>query len=267
MPLARTIVVVLLSLLTVAEVMAQRRFEGDFDFRWVPDMNGLHTEMKLLTDVAFIDASGTSWPVPAGEQTDGASIPWFIWSAAGSPFTGRYRRAAVIHDYYCKLGTYPAEAVHIVFLEGMIADGTPFREAESKYSAVRLYDQSLGRGGCGIQGRPVDRLRELGYSPSEEDLGVVITEEVLATLESFDFTPLSEWSLPERTALMVDLAQIERRGTYESLVQFAAAPSPVSYDAIEGAILEERPTLVQLDLLIELARGTVPTQVDGFACC
>jgi len=35
---------------------------------------------------------------PQGMITDGASIPRYFWRVIGSPFTGKYRRAAVFHD-------------------------------------------------------------------------------------------------------------------------------------------------------------------------
>ena len=37
--------------------------------------------------------------VPVGFVCDGASIPRFLWAVIGSPFVGRYRYPAVLHDF------------------------------------------------------------------------------------------------------------------------------------------------------------------------
>jgi hypothetical protein len=55
-------------------------------------------------------------PAP-GFVFDGASIPIWFWFLIGSPFTGRYREAAVIHDWLCKQQDRPAKQAHYVFYE------------------------------------------------------------------------------------------------------------------------------------------------------
>jgi hypothetical protein len=257
--IGRTIAVGLLAALLTNGALAQQ-FEGTFEFRWLPDKNGSHREMLLLSDVAFVDAEGDRWPVPAGERTDGASIPALLWSFAGTPFTGKYRRAAVIHDYYCRIGTYPASEVHGVFREGMLADGTDWVEAQSKYAAVVVYDSMVSiRGeGCGVESRPFDELNGMAPASFDQDVGAVISDEVLATIQQYEVASLSELPLEARVNQLIDLARIERRKTYESLVQFGALPSRDTYHAIEVAIAMEEPDEVQLDVLIQLARGTFP---------
>lgn len=37
--------------------------------------------------------------VPNGFISDGASIPKFLWSIVGSPWSGKYTQAAVLHDW------------------------------------------------------------------------------------------------------------------------------------------------------------------------
>src|SRR3954451_307848 len=58
---------------------------------------------ELTEDLFYHDASKWIWKAPKGYRTDGASIPWPLWSFVGSPFTGRYVKAAIIHDVYCDL--------------------------------------------------------------------------------------------------------------------------------------------------------------------
>ena len=48
----------------------------------------------------MISTPELEWNVPNGYKTDGASVPAALW-ALYPPFTGSYRSAAVIHDYYC----------------------------------------------------------------------------------------------------------------------------------------------------------------------
>lgn len=236
---------------------ALAQFEGDFDFRWLPDKDGSHREMMLLSDVAFVDKDGQRWPVPAMEHTDGASIPEALWSFAGTPFTGTYRRAAVIHDYYCRIGTLRAATVHDLFLQGMLIDGTSLREALSKYGAVVLYDPGVD--GCGVESRASAELFELSALSNAENLGATLSNEVLAAIMQFEAVPLSEIPLQGRISGLIDLAQIERRDVYESLVRFAAVPVRDNYLKIEQAVAEAQPNRRQLEVLVQLARGTFPS--------
>ena len=79
-------------------------FEGDFIFRWLETPDSRHREMELQSEVAFVDNKGKRWIVPTSSKVDGASIPSFLWTFAGSPFVGNYRRASVIHDHFCDVG-------------------------------------------------------------------------------------------------------------------------------------------------------------------
>ncbi len=76
------------------------RFEGDL----VVKLLGGGRAMELVQPFTYIDSHGVSWPVPSGVQVDGASIPRVFWSIIGAPFTGKYRDASVIHDYYARPG-------------------------------------------------------------------------------------------------------------------------------------------------------------------
>jgi hypothetical protein len=57
--------------------------------------------MKLLGDFHFNDSDGRRWRAPTGSQIDGASIPRALWTLVGSPYTGNYRRASIVHDVAC----------------------------------------------------------------------------------------------------------------------------------------------------------------------
>jgi Protein of unknown function (DUF1353) len=92
--------------------------------------------MELLEEFGFLDRYGSRWMVPKGTRVDGASIPQPLWSIIGSPFTGKYRDASVVHDYYCDVRLRPWGDVHRVFYEAMIVSGVSLARAKIMYSAV-----------------------------------------------------------------------------------------------------------------------------------
>lgn len=113
-------------------------FDGAFEFAWLDTPNGDHRDMRVLNEVSFTDQSGKKWTVIKDSVINGASIPRLLWTFAGSPYVGKYRRASVIHDYYCDIRTELQSNVHVMFREAMFADGASFAEAWSKYTAVKF---------------------------------------------------------------------------------------------------------------------------------
>jgi len=85
--------------------------------------------------------------VPAGFVSDGASIPRIVWPIVGSPWTGRYVQAAVLHDYLyhkngwvgCNRGILRLERheVDYVFKKAMKVLNTPTYDINIIYMAVR----------------------------------------------------------------------------------------------------------------------------------
>lgn len=110
----------------------ESRFVGRI--AWTPLPDG--RLMELIEPFGFIDSAGQSWPVPSGAQVDGASIPQALWSVIGSPFTGKYRDASVVHDYYCDIRARPWPSVHRVFYDAMIVSGVSVSRAKLMYAAV-----------------------------------------------------------------------------------------------------------------------------------
>jgi hypothetical protein len=92
--------------------------------------------MELVDKFGFRDETGLDWMVPKGTRVDGASIPQALWSIVGSPFTGKYRDASVIHDYYCDARLRPWRDVHRVFYEAMIVSRVSDARAKVMYAAV-----------------------------------------------------------------------------------------------------------------------------------
>lgn len=96
-------------------------------------------EFRTANDFAFVDTSGKTWRVPAGATVDGASIPQFFWSFIGGPWEGPYRRASVVHDYYCEVQTEPWASVHLMFYNAMRAGGVGENKAKLMYYAVERF--------------------------------------------------------------------------------------------------------------------------------
>lgn len=113
-------------------------FKGRVLTEWVKD-NKDDRLMRLEEDFVYIDDNGIEWKAPRPAITDGASIPRQFWSIMGAPLSGRYRRAAVIHDHYCKTQEKPHEQVHKMFHEAMLADGVGPIKAQAMYWAVKTF--------------------------------------------------------------------------------------------------------------------------------
>ena len=92
--------------------------------------------METLADFSFVDGLKRIWRVPTGYATNGASIPSALWSFVGGPFSGKYRSAAVIHDYYCEQQKRPWPQVHRMFYDAMLASGVASKQALLMYLAV-----------------------------------------------------------------------------------------------------------------------------------
>jgi hypothetical protein len=96
--------------------------------------------MALLDPLVFNQTRGpTVWTAPAGTYTDGASIPSIFWSVIGGPFEGKYRDAAVNHDYECCVQQHRWQDVHRMFYDGMMARGVEFWRASLMYFAVYFF--------------------------------------------------------------------------------------------------------------------------------
>lgn len=107
------------------------RYTGEAVLTMLPDGRN----MQLKKAFGYIDQRGTKWNVPAGAKTDGASIPRVLW-VTYPPFTGKYRLAAVIHDYYCQQRSRGWRDTHKVFYEAMRTSGVPEQTAKVMYGAV-----------------------------------------------------------------------------------------------------------------------------------
>jgi hypothetical protein len=94
---------------------------------------------ELVEPFGYIDPKGVRWQAEKGLVTDGASIPQVFWSIVGGPYEGRYRRASIIHDYYCDHKYRSWERVHRVFYDAMLTGGVDPIKAKLMFYAVRRF--------------------------------------------------------------------------------------------------------------------------------
>ena len=126
-------------------------FKGEVVARFLPDGRMI----KLERPFGYIDPKSRHWDVPVGAETDGASIPQILWITY-PPFTGKYRTAAVVHDYMCETKKIGWKETHEVFYSAMRAAGVAEPIAKAMYGAVYYYGP---RWGIGMSSRgPGDRL-------------------------------------------------------------------------------------------------------------
>jgi len=82
--------------------------------------------------------------IPAGFQSDGASVPRFFWWCVFPPGDVHALGAAFLHDFIYR--THPVgwtrEAADKLFLDTLIEDGVPKWRAYKAYWGVRLFGQA-----------------------------------------------------------------------------------------------------------------------------
>jgi hypothetical protein len=121
--------------------------------------------MRLLESFSYIDPYGIEWVAPAGAVVDSASIPKVLWSVVGSPFTGEYRTAAVVHDVACDERKQPWRAVHRMFYNASRCAGVDEVKAKVMYGALYAF---------GPQWRLSTRRTKNFLDMSEEAAGVLM---------------------------------------------------------------------------------------------
>jgi len=76
--------------------------------------------------------------VNSGFITDFASIPRIFWSIIGHP-TGKYGKAAVVHDFLYRNGIGSRKKADLIFLEGMEILKVGWLRRRIMYRMVRLF--------------------------------------------------------------------------------------------------------------------------------
>jgi hypothetical protein len=120
--------------------MSHGTFSGEPVATWLTEP-GPDRNMELKERFTFTDPDGKVWEAPAGSTIDGASIPRALWAIVGSPYTGDYRRASILHDVACRnaAGDKAARrAADRMIYHGCIAGGCSVEEATIIYLGVRI---------------------------------------------------------------------------------------------------------------------------------
>jgi Protein of unknown function (DUF1353) len=81
--------------------MGHGKFSGALEAVWLTQEGTADRDMRIVRTFSFTDPDSREWNAPAGSVVDGASIPRALWTIVGSPYTGDYRRASVVHDVAC----------------------------------------------------------------------------------------------------------------------------------------------------------------------
>lgn len=118
--------------------MAHGFFSGNPKTEWLINAAGKDRDMLLLEDFWFKDPGGKLWSAPAGSIVNGASIPEFLWSTVGSPYTDDYRRASIVHDVACDDPSVLRHDADRMFYYACLAGGCSLKQARLLYAGVRL---------------------------------------------------------------------------------------------------------------------------------
>lgn len=116
-------------------------FSGEPAAVWLTEPGTPDRNMKLTTAFWYRDPKGRQWDAPNGMLTDGASIPRALWTLVGSPFTGDYRRAALVHDHACREAEGDRgkrRAADRMFYHACRTGGCSVRDATILYVGVRI---------------------------------------------------------------------------------------------------------------------------------
>jgi hypothetical protein len=115
-------------------------FSGDPVTQWLSEA-GPDRRMKILEEFWFEDKAGKRWVAPKGSIVNGASIPEALWSLVGSPYTGDYRRASIVHDVACddpQISREAREVADDMFYEACLAGGCSSFQAKLLRAGVCL---------------------------------------------------------------------------------------------------------------------------------
>ena len=116
-------------------------FSGEPKAIWLSTGGAPDRDMQLIEAFWFRDQMSVEWLAPEGSVVNGASIPKALWSSVGSPYTGDYRRASIVHDLACidaQGDSGKRRAADRMFYHACRAGGCSTLEATILYVGVRI---------------------------------------------------------------------------------------------------------------------------------
>ena len=121
--------------------MAHGQFSGEPETVWLTEDGAQDRLMRLVRPFSFFDGAGNTWRAPAGAVVNGASIPRALWTVVGSPYTGDYRRASILHDVACEAAGHDwnrRRAADRMFFRACRAGGCSILQSIVLYIGVRI---------------------------------------------------------------------------------------------------------------------------------
>ena len=107
-------------------------FSGDITLKKISPI-----EFELIEDLTYQNEE-IAVTAKKGLITDGASIPRWAWRFIGSPFTGKYTGAALIHDALYMAEALPRKQCDNLFLEMLEVEGVSYWKRYAMYWTVRV---------------------------------------------------------------------------------------------------------------------------------
>lgn len=96
---------------------------------------------RLMADLVFVSDEAGIINVPAGFETDYASVPRI--PLAYMLFGGVAKKAAVVHDYLYSTKMLGRDMADAVFLDAMEASGVAWWRRRLMYRAVRVFGWTI----------------------------------------------------------------------------------------------------------------------------
>lgn len=96
--------------------------------------------LTLLEDLT-VNWNGRTVTVPSGFESDGCSVPEFLWDSVSPQIDPRTLRAAIVHDYLYRnaLPGWTRKDADELFYDFMVEDGMPKFKAGIAYYGVRWF--------------------------------------------------------------------------------------------------------------------------------
>lgn len=172
------------------------KFSGHPKSEWLSEV-GEDRRMRLLETFYFEDSHRKKWIAPQNVIVDGATIPAALWSIVGSPYTGDYRRAAVVHDVACADPQTVRAKADEMFYFACLAGGCSKRQARLLYLGV-----CIGSWAPGIRFWSLDDVHKprvdkdgLSFSPTNNSIKNTFEEiaiELEAAPEEIEFNQIRQ---------------------------------------------------------------------------
>lgn len=114
------------------------------------------SRFELIESIAYVN-SELEITVKAGFISDMASIPKMFWGIIGSPFEGKYRKAALIHDGLYGSHWLTKKESDALFLEMMKVNGVSWLKRYTMYYAVKWF----GNGAWNKPKKKIEKVKTL----------------------------------------------------------------------------------------------------------